>query len=89
VGATTARSLVLTSTRKTTAVRSLARYIHVQEVWMDGVSGGPGASALKAVVLVSGAEHETALVLPVGTDISRRRDSATLNHAGGDNELFA
>ena len=56
---------------------------------MDGVSGRPGASALKAVVLVSGAEHETALVLPVGTDTSHRRDSATLNHAGGDNELFA
>ena len=56
---------------------------------MDGVSGRPGASALKAVVLVSGAEHETALVLHVDTDISHRRDSATLNHAGGENELFA
>jgi len=45
------------------------------------VSGRPGASALKVVVLVSGAEHETALVLHVDTDISLRRDSATLNPA--------
>ena len=50
---------------------------------MDGVSGGPGASALKAVVLVRGAEDETALVLPVDTDTSHSKDSATLNPADG------
>merc|ERR1739838_1071990 len=83
------KSLVLTSMKKMTVVRSLVEVLQNKA----GVIGQNGASVLKTVVLGDGQETDTAQALSAGTPPSHRRGSAThslaLRSSGTNQESMA